>query len=79
MIYKRDTHRSYTTSETSFDDIVSIPDLAAEIDASTEEAQRIHEQNVAALEAMKSTQTVITTAQTEITPTKTGMYHLVKM
>ena len=46
----------------AFDNIVSIPDLAAEIEAHTEEAQRINEQNVAALEAMKSTNTMIITA-----------------
>ena len=62
----------------AFDRIVNVPDLAAEIDASTEEIQKVHEQNVAALEAMNSTQTVITTAQIEITPTETGMYRLVK-
>ena len=55
-----------------------IPDLAAEIDTSSEEMQKVHDQNVAALEAMKSAQTVVTTTQIEITPTETGMYRLVK-
>ena len=63
----------------TFANIVSIPDLAAEIDATTEEAQRIHEENLAALAVMNDAQTMITTAQIEITPTKTGVYHLVKM
>ena len=61
-----------------FNSIVNVPDLAAEIDASTEERQKVHDENVAALEAMKSAQTVVTTAQIEITPSETGRYCLVK-
>ena len=61
-----------------FDRIVNVPDLAAEIDASSEEMQKVHDQNVAALEAMKSAKTVVTTTQIEIMPTETGMYRLVK-
>ena len=32
-----------------FDSIVNVPDLAAEIDASSEERQKVHDENVAAL------------------------------